>query len=201
MGSSRPERPRAATGPITITAGGSSSTPARPASVVRTNRSAGSVPRAITATGVSGARPPLSRASATASRVVIPMRTTRVPPARASASQSGPAAPAVSPTRPVTTVTDEARPRWVTGIPSAAGTPKAEVTPGTTSQSMPAALEDLGLLAAPAEEERIAALETHHGGRASAVLHQEPPDLVLAVAGRVGHLAHVDQLGRGRHEI
>ena len=121
-----------------MTAGGPRSTPARPASVVRTTRWAGVVPRAMTATGVSGARPPRTSASAMAARVVMPMRITSVPPARASASQSGPPAPPASPTRPVTTVTDEARPRWVTGMPAAAGTPKAEVTPGTTSQGMPA---------------------------------------------------------------
>ena len=43
------------------------------------------------------------------------------------------------PAWPVTTVTEVDRPRWVTGIPARAGTAKAEETPGTTSQAMPAA--------------------------------------------------------------
>ena len=54
--------------------GGPRSTSARPASVVRATRSDGVVPRAITATGVSGGRPPRSRASAMAARVVMPIR-------------------------------------------------------------------------------------------------------------------------------
>ena len=79
------------------------------------------------------------RASAMAARVVMPMRIDQRPARAAPAppSRDRPSPPA-SPTRPVTTVTDEARPRWVTGMPAAAGTPKADVTPGTTSQGMPA---------------------------------------------------------------
>ena len=138
-----PGTPSAATGPTTITAGGPRSTAASPASVVRAMRCPGVVPRAITATGVSGRRPPRTSASAIAALVVTPIRMTRVPPARARASQSGPSSPIASdpagpPTRPVTTVTDDAKPRWVTGMPTTAGTPKAEVTPGTTSQGIPA---------------------------------------------------------------
>ena len=132
----------AATGPTTITAGESRSTAARPASVVRTTRWAAVVARAMTAAGVSGDRPPAMSASAIAARVDMPMRITRVPPARASASQSGapaPSPPSAPPTRPVTTVTDEATPRWVTGMPAIAGAAKADVTPGTTSKGMPAA--------------------------------------------------------------
>ncbi len=124
-----------------MTAGDPRSTAPRPDSVVRATRCAGVVPRAITATGVSGERPPRISASAMAARVAMPMRMTSVPPARARDSQSGPSAapdPAGSPTRPVTTVTDDARPRWVTGMPATAGTPKADVTPGTTSQGIPA---------------------------------------------------------------
>ncbi len=129
-----------ATGPTTMTAGDSRSTAARPLSVVCTTCWAAVVARATTAAGVSGARPPAISASAMAARVDMPMRITRVPPARASASQSGaPAsAPGAPPTRPVTTVTDEATPRWVTGMPATAGAANAEVTPGTTSNGMPA---------------------------------------------------------------
>ena len=66
------------------------------------------------------------------------MRTTSVPPARPSASQSTPTGAEASPTCPVTTVTEVASPRWVTGMPAAAGAAKAELTPGTTSYSTPA---------------------------------------------------------------
>ena len=52
-------RPSAATGPTTMTAGGPRSTSASPASVVRATRWDDVVPRAITATGVSGALPAL----------------------------------------------------------------------------------------------------------------------------------------------
>ena len=50
-------------------------------------------------------------------------------------------------------------PRCVTGIPAAAGTETAEVTPGTTSTGTPWASAVEGLLAAAAEDERVAALE------------------------------------------
>ncbi len=113
--------------------------PPRPGGPASCARPAGRavVPRSITATGVSAGRPPATSASAMAARVVMPMRMTRVPPARASAAQSGSPVPG-SPTRPVTTVTDEARPRCVTGMPTEAGTPKADVTPGTTRHRIPA---------------------------------------------------------------
>ena len=62
----------------------------------------------------------------------MPMRITRVPatlPERVPVDPSDEA----SPTRAVTTVTEVARPRWVTGMPAAAGAANAELTPGTTS--------------------------------------------------------------------
>ena len=108
-----------------------------------------------------------------AALVVIPMRITRVPPTRASASQSGSSVPCGSPTRPVTTVTEAARPRWVTGMPTAAGTPKADVTPGTTSQGIAGLRQRLHLLTAAAEEEGVAPLEADHDGGRPAVLHQQ----------------------------
>ena len=61
------------------------------------------------------------------------MRMTNVPPVRPRASQSTALGDECSPTVPVTTVTDVARPRWVTGMPAAAGAAKAELTPGTIS--------------------------------------------------------------------
>ena len=115
-----------------------------------------------------------------AARFVMPMRITSVPPTRAKASQSCSPVPSDPPTRPVTTVTDAATPRWVTGMPAAAGTPKADVTPGTTSQATPASRQRLHLFAAPAEEEGVAALEPDHHGRRPPVLDEQAGDLLLA---------------------
>ena len=99
--------------------------------------------------------------------------------------------------RPVTTVTDEAMPRWVTGMPTAAGTPKADDTPGTTSQAIPACVSASRLLAAAAEEEGVATLQAHHHRGAPAVLDEQAPDLLLAGAPALfGVLAHVDQRRR-----
>ena len=67
------------------------------------------------------------------------MSTTSVVPRRARASQSRGSVPAGS-WWPVTTVNPLERPRIVTGIPAAAGPAMAELTPGTTSTSPPAAL-------------------------------------------------------------
>ena len=145
-------------------------------------------------------RPAPARA-AMAARVVIPMRITNVPPVPGQRLPVGrsPARPARPPC-PVTTVTDEARPRWVTGMPTAAGTPKADVTPGTTSQAMPGRRQRLDLLAAPAEEERVAPLEAdHHGGRAARArpaAGRSPPGAPGPAADGVGLLADVDQQGR-----
>ena len=64
------------------------------------------------------------------------MSTTRVPSVRASAVQSIGAS--LAPSWPDTTVTCRETPRWVTGMPAAAGTATALVTPGTTSTVTPA---------------------------------------------------------------
>ena len=135
---------------------------------------------------------------------VMPMRITRVPPARASASQSGPSEPGGSPTRPVTTVTEDARPRWVTGIPTAAGTPKADVTPGTTSQGMPACASTS--TSSPPRPKRNGSPPFSRtttaerrpcstSSRAISSWRAVPP------AARVGILADVDQFGRGRDQV
>ncbi len=67
-----------------------------------------------------------------------PMRITRVPPARASASQSTSARALAGSSWPVTTVKWVDTPRWVTGMPAYAMAPMALVMPGTTSNGMPA---------------------------------------------------------------
>ena len=51
--------------------------------------------------------------------------------------------------------------------------------PGTTAYATPAAGQGLGLLAAAAEDERVAALQAHHPPPAQAVLHEDRVDLVL----------------------
>ena len=61
---------------------------------------------------------------------------------------------------PVTNATALASPRCVTGMPAYAGAATPAVTPGTTSNGIPAARQRLGLLAAAAEHERVAALQS-----------------------------------------
>ena len=56
-------------------------------------------------------------------------------------------------------VTRSETPRWVIGIPAAAGTAAIEETPGTISVAIPARLQRQRLLAAAAEDERVAALQ------------------------------------------
>ncbi len=82
-------------------------------------------------------RPAASSRSVMAARAPMPMRTTRVPSNRPSASQSTPGSDG-SPAWPVTTVTEVDTFRWVTGMPAAAGAANAELTPGTTSTATPA---------------------------------------------------------------
>ncbi len=123
---------------MTIVAGGPRSTPASPARLVRTLAWVEAVPRWTTSTGVSGLRPASTSRRAISPRAAMPMRTTIVPPTPANAAQSTAPGPSPSPRCPLTTVTDDDSPRWVTGTPAAAGAAKAEVTPGTTSKVMPA---------------------------------------------------------------
>ena len=62
---------------------------------------------------------------------------------------------------PVTSATALAWLRWVSGISRYAPAASAAVTPGTISYGDPGAAQRLGLLAAAAEDERVAALEPH----------------------------------------
>ena len=101
---------------------------------------------------------------------------------------------------PVTTVNEVASPRWVTGIPAAAGAAIALVTPGTTSKGTPRGRQGLGLLAPAAEDERVAALQAHDPPAAAAVLDERRVDLVLGHRGAAGGLARVQQLGAGPAE-
>ncbi len=73
--------------------------------------------------------------------------------------------------------------------------------PGTTSNGTPAADERLGLLAAAAEHERVAALEADDEPAREAVLDEAGIDLVLGHRVVVGALAGVDQLASARRLV
>ena len=121
-----------------MTAGGS--TPAA-RSAMRSSRSTIVVwrsvaPQRTTATGVDGGRPWAISRSAMRGSALTPMRTTSVSTPMARRSHSTRDDPHAS--WPVTTANEVATPRCVTGMPAYAGTATAELTPGTTSNGMPA---------------------------------------------------------------
>ena len=86
-------------------------------------------------------------------------------------------------------------PRWVTGMPAAAGTATALVTPGTTRTVDPGGSAGQDLLAASAEHERVAALQPDDDLTAPRPLDHQLLDPVLAGRVVVRELADVDQLG------
>src|SRR5690606_458758 len=126
------------TSPITITAG--ERPPARAAAAGRPpTRAPGGrcplrCPRSMTAAGVSAASPAATSPGASAGRALTPMSTTIVPPSPARWVNSD----AVSGACPEITVNAWLMPRCVSGIPDAAGTATALVTPGITSTGTPA---------------------------------------------------------------
>ena len=84
----------------------------------------------------------------------------------------------------------------MTGTPAAAGAATADVMPGTTSNGDAGVEQRLGLLAAPTEHERVAALQADDpapsSGPAGRAASRSAP------GGRAaGPLADVDQLGGG----
>ena len=82
-----------------------------------TFRCLGSVPRSMTAAGISAAIPAASRPLQIMGRAVTPMRNTSVPPVRRRASKSiFSSVPALA--WPVMMCTEEQKSRWVTGIPA-----------------------------------------------------------------------------------
>ena len=113
------------------------------------------------------------------------MSSTRVPSTAASDAQSRPSCPDAM-------VTWRARPRWVTGMPAAAGTATALVTPGHDLDGDARGEAGQGLLAAAAEHERVAALEPHDAAAGLGVLDEQPVDLVLGQRVVAGGLADVD---------
>ena len=130
----------------------------------------------------------------------IPIRITSVPGTAARAAQSVCSEGLPGSSCPVTTVNEVASPRWVTGIPAAAGAAIALVTPGTTSKGTPAAASASASSPAAAEDERVAALQAHDPPAATAVRDERRVDLVLGHGGAPGGLARVEQLGAGPAE-
>ena len=100
----------------------------------------------------------------------------------------------------MTTLTEVANPRWVTGMPAAAGAAKAELTPGTTSNSTPAWRSASASSPAASEHERVPPLQPHHLPAGPAQVDELDVDLGLG-PGRSRRLAHVDQLGARRGQV
>ena len=105
---------------------------------------------------------PISSATIRSSRSIA-ISSTSVPGAGRQPGQSMPASAGRPGSRwPDTTVKSAATPRWVSGMPAAAGAASAELMPGHHRHRH--AGRDAGeeLLAAAAEDERVAALEPDH---------------------------------------
>ena len=101
---------------------------------------------------------------------------------------------------PVTNVTAEVCSRCVSGTPVYAAMPSGVVTPGTISNGMPGGGQRFDLFAAAPEDERIAALQPHHGPAAARALDQHAREISSCVNSCADALlADVDALGmRGR---
>ena len=128
---------KAATAPMTRTAGEATSAEPSSASVQRPTTWPSVVADCTAATGVRGSRPPAISSAAMVARWETPIRITIVPPTLASERQSMSCSPARR--WPVTTVNAADTPRWVMGMPAAAGAAIADVIPGTISKGTPAA--------------------------------------------------------------
>src|SRR5215472_6488443 len=132
-----------ATSPITTTAGfvtpASLTASASSASGAVTTRCCLVQPSDTTAPGVAAASPAEISVSAIAARWSTAISSTRVIPLRASAAQSTELRESPGRTCPASTQKPWLIPRWVTGMPAAAGTEVALVIPGTTSTGTPAA--------------------------------------------------------------
>ncbi len=176
-----------------------SAPPARPAPpprrwcarVASVTRWAGVVADWMHAAGVSGSRPAAMRLAVKLGRLARPISTTIVSTAMSGATSCSPSSPAWC---AVTTANERATPRAVTGIPAAAGPAMALDTPGTTSHRTPACAARRQLLAAPAEHERIAALEPHDLLAGAGPVHQQLVDLLLRERGVARALADIHQL-------
>src|SRR5579859_2053126 len=141
-GTRMPAVANCATSPITTTAGlvtpAARTAPGRSCSGAVTTRWCRLQPSDTTAPGVPAPSPAESSVSTISARWSIAISSTRVIPLRASAAQSTELCGSPGRTCPASTQKPWLTPRWVTGMPAAAGTEMALVTPGTTSTGTPA---------------------------------------------------------------
>src|ERR1700730_10215302 len=79
--------------------------------------------------------------------------------------------------------------RWVSETPSRLAAPCAAVMPRTPSTRTPGARARAALLAAPAKDHRVAALEPHHTLARPRERDHQPVDLVLPARGSVAGFA------------
>ena len=186
------------TSPTTTTAG--ARTPAAAASaaavarVVVVVRCSGVHPRSTSATGVSAGRPAAMSAAAVSASRVTPIRSTRVASGAASAAA---ARTCSAPSCAEATTKDAATPRWVRGMPAAAGTETADVTPGTTSTGTPWARQCRASSPPRPEDEGVAALEADDALAEPGVVDEELVDALLADRVVAGGLPDVDDLDVG----
>src|SRR5262249_10816593 len=130
-------RAKRTTSPITMIAGLArwAAAAGRRSSVASTSACVASVPSGMAQAGVCAGKPAASMPATRTLMRFTPMYTTSVVPLARKAPQSGSDRSRACPVRKVT---PRAMSRWVTGIPSAAGTPRPAVTPAMASHAMPA---------------------------------------------------------------
>ena len=122
------------------------------------------------------------------------MYITSVPGNRASASQSSAVASLAGSSWPVTNATAEASSRWVTGDPRVCGPGHAGGDAGDDLELHRRRAQGLRLLPAAPEDERVAALQAHHGEAPPRALDQLIVDPILSDRCVAGLLADVEEL-------
>ena len=130
----------------------------------------------MTAAGVIAFQPRLMSSSAICSIRPRPIITTTVALWGARLSRIGRYA---SSAWPETTTKPDDMPRWVTGMPASAAAAIAELTPGTTSNEIPAAASASRFFSTAAEHERVAALEAHDPLPGAGGADHQPVDELL----------------------
>ena len=193
---------RPATSPITTTAGfvtpAARTAPARSRSGAVTTRCCRLQPSDTTAPGVPPPSPAEISVSAISARWSIDISSTRVIPLRASAAQSTELRESPGRTCPASTQKPWLTPRCVTGMPAAAGTEMALVTPGTTSTGTPA-VRHASTSSRPRPNTNGSPPFSRTTARPGAgVLDQRVVDVVLPHRRAAGHLGRVHHLHAGR---
>ena len=132
----------------------------------------------------------------------------RCPPARRSPSAprwsarpgSGRRSPGRRPRRraPTAPRTPEARPRWVTGIPASAGAATAELTPGMTSNGMPASTSASASSPPRPSTNGSPPFRRTTSWPAAGLADHQAVDRLLGHRRPAGALAHVEPAGLGR---